>query len=151
VTTPAPGATPAATGNQLSLRFDPGNVSQPLGSTFSLNVVLAHGQDISSVPIQINYDPKVLEFVNATNGDYLTKDGKNVILQKRNDAEAGHLVITAQRPAGPGVSGDGTVFNLTFIAKAKGSGVVSIVGGGARNSQNQQLVVAGSQAAIAVN
>jgi general secretion pathway protein D len=151
VTTPAPGAAPAAGGNQLSLRFDPGNVSQPLGSTFSLNVVLAHGQDISSVPIQINYDPKVLEFVNATNGDYLTKDGKNVILQKRNDAEAGHLVITAQRPAGPGVSGDGTVFNLTFVAKAKGSGVVSIVGGGARNSQNQQLVVTGSQAAVAVN
>jgi hypothetical protein len=38
-----------------------------------------------------------------------------------------------------------------FMAKAKGAGVVSIAVPGARNSQNQQLVVVGSQAAITVN
>lgn len=150
-----PAANPPAASqdsNQLSLRLDPGTVAQPQGSTFSLNVVLAHGQDISSVPIQIAYDPKVLQFVSVTSGDYLAKDGQSVTLQHRDDPGTGRLVISAQRPLGStGVSGDGTVFNLMFMAKAKGAGVVSIAVPGARNSQNQQLVVVGSQAAITVN
>jgi general secretion pathway protein D len=139
-------------GNQLSLRFDPGNVSPAQGSTFALTVMLAHGQDISSVPIQIAYDPKMVQFMSVTNGDYLAKDGQPVSLQHRDDAANGRLVISAQRPPGAqGVSGDGAVFYLTFMAKAKGAGVVSIAVAGARNSQNQPLVVAGSQASITVN
>jgi general secretion pathway protein D len=149
---PATGGAANPAGNQLSLRLDPGNIAQAQGSTFALNVVLAHGQDISSVPIQISYDPKVLEFVGVANGDYLAKDGQPVALVHRNDAATGRLTVSAQRPPGSaGVSGDGTVFNLTFVAKAKGAGVVSISVGGARNSQNQSLQVAGSQAAVTVN
>ncbi len=157
---PAPSTTQATAsseaanpaGNQLSLRLDPGTVAQPQGSTFALNVVLTHGQDISSVPIQIAYDPKVVQFVGVTNGDYLAKDGQPVALVHRDDPASGRLTVSAQRPPGSaGISGDGTVFNLTFIAKAKGAGTVSIAVPGARNSQNQQLVVAGSQAAVTVN
>jgi general secretion pathway protein D len=165
VTTPAPsssaatsppagasGTTTNPAGNQLSLRLDPGNIAQAQGSTFALSVVLSHGQDISSVPIQIAYDPKVVEFVGVTNGDYLSKDGQTVALVQRNDAVSGRLTVSAQRPPGSaGISGDGTVFNLTFMAKAKGAGVVSISVAGARNSQNQPLVVTGSQAAVTVN
>jgi general secretion pathway protein D len=88
----------------------------------------------------------------VTNGDYLAKDGQPVALVHRNDAAAGRLTVSAQRPPGStGVSGDGTVFNLTFVAKAKGAGVVSISVAGARNSQNQSLQVSGSQAAVTVN
>ncbi|HEY6304923.1 MAG TPA: cohesin domain-containing protein [Candidatus Angelobacter sp.] len=151
-TAAAPAGDAGPAGNQLSLRFDPGNVSPAQGSTFALTVVLAHGQDISSVPIQIAYDPKMVQFMSVTNGDYLAKDGQPVSLQHRDDAANGRLVISAQRPLGAqGVSGDGAVFYLTFMAKAKGAGVVSIAVAGARNSQNQPLVVAGSQASITVN
>jgi general secretion pathway protein D len=148
--TPSPSADGAS--NQLSLRLDPGNVSQTQGSTFALNVVLSHGQDISAVPIQIVYDPKVVQFVSAANGDYLTKDGQTAPLVFRDDAASGRLTVSAQRlPGSGGVSGDGTVFSLTFMAKGKGSGVVSIAVAGARNSQNQPLTVTGSQATVTVN
>jgi general secretion pathway protein D len=144
------GANPAS--SQLTLKLDPGNVSPTQGSTFSLNVVLAHGQDISSVPIQISYDPKVLQFMSVTPGEYLAKDGQQVALAHRDDAATGRVVISAHRPPGSaGVSGDGIVFNLVFVAKARGSGVVSIATAGAVNSQNQQLAVTGSQAAVTVN
>jgi general secretion pathway protein D len=153
-TTPASASPQAANlaGNQLSLRLDPGTVAQPQGSTFAFNVVMVHGQDISSVPIQIAYDPKVVQFVSVTNGDYLAKDGQPVALVHRDDPAMGRLTVSAQRPPGSaGISGDGTVFNLTFMAKAKGAGTVSIAVTGARDSQNQQLVVVGSQATVAVN
>jgi general secretion pathway protein D len=152
----APSSTPSAPQQlrpgQVGLRLDPGVLTQSTGSMFSLTVLLAHGQDIASIPIQISYDPAVMQFVNVTNGDFLAKDGQNVVLVHRDDPSTGKLQVTAQRPPGAqGVSGDGTVFNLVFTAKTKGTGTISITVPGARNSQNQPLDVLGSQATVTVN
>ena len=137
---------------QVGLRLDPGSVSSQQGNTFTVKVVLTHGQDIAAVPIQITYDPKVVQFNSVTNGEFLAKDGQQVILVNRDDPSSGKLQITAQRPPGmAGVSGDGTVFNLVFTAKAKGTSAISISVPGARNSQNQPLDVLGSQASVTVN
>jgi general secretion pathway protein D len=137
---------------QVGLLLDPGTVIQQQGGTVNLAIQLAHGQDIASVPIQISYDPRVLQFMSVTNGDFLAKDGQNVVLVHRDDPSAGKLQITAQRPPGmQGVTGDGTVFNLVFTAKTKGTGTVSILTPGARNSKNQPLDVLGSQTTVTVN
>ncbi|HMF91837.1 MAG TPA: cohesin domain-containing protein, partial [Candidatus Angelobacter sp.] len=145
------GATASPGGNQLSLRLDPGNLSPGQGSSFALNVVLANGQDITTVPVEISYDPKVLEFQSVTPGDFLNRDGQPVTLVHRDDPP-GRLVINAQRPPGSaGISGNGTVYRLTFVAKAKGGGVVAVATPGARNSQNQPLAIAGAQATVTVN
>jgi general secretion pathway protein D len=153
--TVAPGQ-PAAPQNlkpgQVGLRLEPGGVSPQQGSTFTLTISVAQGQDIAAVPIQITYDPKTVQFNSVTNGDFLGKDGQQVILVHRDDPSSGKLQITAQRPPGTaGVSGDGTVFNLVFTAKAKGASAISIAVPGARNSQNQPLDTLGSQATVTVN
>ncbi|HEY6251133.1 MAG TPA: cohesin domain-containing protein [Candidatus Angelobacter sp.] len=145
---PSPG-TPSA---GLSLKLDPGAVTPTVGSSFNMNVVLNGGQDISGVSLQITYDPKVLQFVQVTSGDYLARDGQSVPVVNRNDPTSGTLTISAQRPSGtPGISGDGSIFNLMFTAKARGASGIAIVGSGARNSQNQTLQATGSQASVNVN
>ncbi|HET9281563.1 MAG TPA: cohesin domain-containing protein [Candidatus Angelobacter sp.] len=152
--TPAnqPSTPQTAKPGQVSLTLDPGSLTPQQGSNFNVTVKLAHGQDISAVPIQITYDPKTIQFNSVTNGDFLAKDGQQVILVHRDDPSAGKLQITAQRPPGtPGISGDGAVFNLVFTAKAKGNSNITISFPGARNSQNQQLEVLGSQASVTVN
>ncbi|MGC2744817.1 MAG: cohesin domain-containing protein, partial [Candidatus Angelobacter sp.] len=137
---------------QVGLRIDPGTQQQQAGSTFPMTVMLSQGEDISSVPIQISYDPKLFQFVKVTNGDFLARDGQNVALVYRDDAAAGRLQITAQRtPGSQGISGDGAVFNLTFTAKAKGTGAISISVPGARNSKNQPMNVLGSESTVTVN
>jgi general secretion pathway protein D len=134
------------------LKLDPASFSQQQGSSFTVNVMMAHGQDIAAVPIQITYDPRILQFVNVSNGDFLARDGQPVALVHRDDPSAGKLQVTAQRPPGSsGVTGEGTVFSLVFTAKSKGTGNVAITVPGARNSQNQPLEVLGSQAAVTVN
>src|SRR5579859_3531477 len=153
--TPAP-AQPSAQQNlrpgQVGLRLDPATESATVGNSFNLKVVLTRGQDIAAVPIQITYDPKSVQFNSVTNGEFLAKDGQQVILVNRDDPASGKLQITAQRPPGmAGVSGDGVVFNLVFTGKAKGTSTISISVPAARNSQNQPLDVQGSQAAITVN
>jgi general secretion pathway protein D len=160
--TPAPQAQPASlqatagaasqgAGGQVSLRFDPPGANQAQGSTFSVNVVLAHGQDVAAVSAQIIYDPKLVQFVSATQGDFLTKDGLPAPLANRDDAATGRVTISARRPpSSAGVSGDGTVFNLMFLAKAKGA-VTFAIAPVLRNTRDEQVVVAGSQAVVTVN
>ncbi len=152
----APQSTPAPQQalkpGQVGLRLDPGALQQQMGSTFFMTVALSQGEDIASVPIQLSYDPKLFQFVKVTNGDFLAKDGQNVALVYRDDPATGRLQITAQRtPGSQGISGDGTVFNLTFTAKAKGTGAISIAVPGARNSKNQPMSVLGSQSTVTVN
>jgi general secretion pathway protein D len=137
---------------QVGLRLDPGSVAPQQGSSFNVSVQLAHGQDIAAVPIQITYDPQKVQFTSVTNGDFLSKDGQQVVEVHRDDAASGKLQITATRPPGTeGISGDGTVFNLVFMAKAKGTSAITISVPGARNSQNQTLEAVGSQTSITVN
>lgn len=135
-----------------TLRLDPATASPAQGTSFAVNVVLSGGQDIAAVPLQISYDPKILQVVNVSNGDFLGKDGQAVPLAYRDDANSGTLQVSAQRPPGTnGVSGSGIVFNLMFLAKARGTGVIAISTPGARNSQNQAIQVTGSQSSVNVN
>jgi len=149
---PSPSSAGAPGSDAVAFHLDPPQVAQAQGSSFTINVSLSNAHDVAGVPLQITYDPNVLQFVSVSNGGFLTKDGQAVPLVNRNDAATGTLQITAQRPPGAaGISGDGTVFNLVFMAKAKGSGVVAITIPGARDSQNQPIKVMGSQAAVTVN
>ncbi len=82
--------------------FDPPTLDQAVGTTFSVNVNLAGGQNVSSVPLQIMYNPRVLQLLNVSNGTLLSQDGQTVALVNRDDSMAGILQVTASRP--PGVS-----------------------------------------------
>ncbi len=151
-TAPSSPAAGTTGGDAVAFHLDPPQVAQAQGSSFTINVSLSNAHDVAGVPLQITYDPNVLQFVSVSNGGFLTKDGQAAPLVNRNDATTGTLQITAQRPPGvSGLSGDGTVFNLVFMAKTKGSGVVAITIPGARNSQNQPIKAMGSQAAVTVN
>jgi general secretion pathway protein D len=149
---PAPATQPPANpSEQAALRFDPPSITTTNGGTFTVNVNMSGGNDVASVPLQITYDPKHLAVVKIDNGDFLTKDGQPVALVHRDDSSSGTLVASAARPPGAaGVSGQGTVFALTFTAKDKGATVISITRPGARNSQQQSMQVLGSQMTVNV-
>jgi general secretion pathway protein D len=145
-----PAPTPASAG-AASFEFDPANITQPAGATFTVNVMLRGGQNVYSVPLQVSYDPKILQVVNVSNGGLLSQDGQPVALVHRDDEAAGALQITATRPPGAsGVSGGGTVVTLTFVAKASGQSALTISKGGARDPAMQPMPVAGAVATVTV-
>jgi general secretion pathway protein D len=140
-----------ASGGAAALRFEPASITTTNGATFSVNVNMTGGTDVAAVPVQIAYDPKHLSVVKIDNGDFLTKDSQPVALVQRDDPNSGMLVVSASRPPGAaGVSGQGTVFTITFTAKDKGPTVLSIARPGARNSQQQPIQVLGSQMTVNV-
>jgi len=147
---PAQPAPPTAAG-AASFVFDPANVTQAPGSTFAINVLLKGAQNVYSVPLQVSYDPKILQVVNVSNGGLLSQDGQIVTLVHRDDDSTGTLQVTATRPPGAtGISGQGVVVTLTFMAKGSGQSTLTISKGGARDPAMQALPVAGAVATVTV-
>ena len=150
---PAPpqNATPPPSAGSAGFVFDPPTISQPKGSTFTVNVLLSGGQNVYSVPVQITYDPAELQVVNVSNGGFLSQDGQAVALVHRDDPSTGTLQITATRPPGSGgVSGQGAVATLTFMAKSNGQSTIAITRGGARDPAMQPIPVNGAQATVTI-
>jgi len=159
-----PATTPAAPGSAssqaapqsasaapASFAFDPPSIVQKAGATFTVNVLLTGAQNAYSVPLQVSYDPKTLQVVNVSNGNFLSQDGQAVALVHRDDDSTGTVQITATRPPGAsGVSGQGTVVTLTFMAKAAGQSLLTILRGGARDPNMQALPVAGAAATVQI-
>jgi general secretion pathway protein D len=147
----APTPNMGAQGVGAVLSFDPPNINQAPGTTFAVNVTLTGAQNAYSVPVQINYDPKTLELVNVSSGSFLSQDGQAVALVNRNDSITGTLQVTASRPPGtPGISGDGPVFTLTFMAKAPGQSNLTISRAQLRDPAMQSMPASGSQAVVNV-
>ena len=145
---PTPTLTPRG-GDQASFAFDPPTVTQAAGSTFTVNVLLNGAQNVHTVPLQLSYDPKVLQVANVSNGTLLSQDGQIVSVQHREDD--GTIQITAARPPGTsGISGQGPVVTLTFQAKAPGQTSLTIAKGGARDPAMQALPVGGATAAVTI-
>ena len=138
------GATP-------SFLFDPPTVQTAKGNTFMVNLLISGAQNVYSVPVQVNYDPKMLQLVNVSNGGFLSQDGQAVALVHREDEAVGQSQITATRPPGSGgVSGQGAVITMTFEAKASGQTPLTITRGGARDPGLQAITVNGAQASVTV-
>jgi len=146
-----PAAASAPMGSAI-VSFDPPTLDQPVGSTFTVNVNLAGGQNVFSVPLQIMYNPRVLQLLNVSNGTLLSQDGQTVALVNRDDSMAGILQVTASRPPGTnGISGDGSVFTLTFQARAPGQSTLSINRAALKNAAMQTTPASGSQAIVTVH
>ena len=144
--------TPAtSTPGPAAFLFDPPTIQAQKGNTFAVNLLISGAQNVYSVPVQLNYDPKMLQLVNVSNGGFLSQDGQIVTLVHREDETVGQSTITATRPPGAGgVSGQGAVITVTFEAKTSGQTPITITRGGARDPGLQAIAVNGAQAAVTV-
>jgi general secretion pathway protein D len=136
---------------QASFAFDPPAVTPKAGSTFTVNVMMTGAQNVYSVPLQLSYDPKLLQVVNVSNGSLLSQDGQIVTVTHREDESTGTMQVMATRPPGAnGVSGQGPVLTLTFMAKAPGQSSLAIARGGAKDPAMQALPVNGAAATVTI-
>jgi general secretion pathway protein D len=142
-------ANAAATAGAVNFTVVPPSSNQAVGSTFQVAVLLGNGHDVYSVPLQMKFNPAVLQLVNVDSGDYLSRDGQTVSLVHREDN--GLVAISTSRPPNaPGVTGQGSLCTLTFKAIAAGDSDLTLVKVGALNSAQANLPAVGSQAVVHV-
>jgi general secretion pathway protein D len=121
------------------------------GTSFQVPVVLNGGVDVSSIALQMHYDPAKVALLNVSAGDLLSRDGQPAPFISHKDETDGSLIVSISRPPGThGITGTGVVCVLTFQAKASGPSDLSINRASVLNSTQQELPAQGAQATIVV-
>ena len=92
------------------------------GDTFTLNILAESVFDMAGWQFDINFDPAVLEAVDVREGDFLKTGGGSTFFQKgRIDNKSGKITgINTALLSDSGVSGTGTILQVTFKAKSEG-------------------------------
>jgi general secretion pathway protein D len=110
----------------------------------------SNAHDLFAVPLQMQFDPRVLSLVNVDSGELLGRDGQAVALVHRDEGN-GAVTISAMRPPGTkGVDGQGAICTLTFKALAPGDATLALTRIGAKDSQQNRIASVGVQAVVHV-
>ena len=92
------------------------------GETFTLDIHAENITDLAGWQFDIAFDPASLEAIDVSDGDFLKADGGNTFFQSGSiDNAAGKIGgLSAIRLSTQGVTGIGTVLQVTFKAKSPG-------------------------------
>jgi hypothetical protein len=134
------------------IRFNPLQMETAANSPAVVSVVLEGGHDVSSAPMAIRFDPKLLRLDDVTAGDLLAVDGQTPILSKSIQNDTGSAKLSLNRPPGlPGVTAPaGVLVKLSFQALGPGVATVGISSVSVRDSQGQPIA-AGNPADLTIN
>ena len=133
------------------LAFEPATVALKAGETTTVGVVVQGAQDLYSIPLLMQYDPKVISVEDVRQGGFLSGGQQPIAVVQRVDKERGQAIVSATRmPNTPGVSGSGTIFGVVLRGVAAGSSTLSILQVNARDSQQRPLQFVTKEATVKV-
>ena len=145
---------PAAAGAQTpmgQLAFEPATVALKAGETTTVGVVVQGAQDLYSIPMLMQYDPKVISVEDVRQGGFLSGGQQPIAVVQRVDKERGQAIVSATRmPNTPGVSGSGTIFGVVLRGVGPGTSTLSILQVNARDSQQRPLQFVTKEATVKV-
>jgi general secretion pathway protein D len=153
---PRPGTTPAeqpqpAEGRAARLAFAPEQTTVSVGQTATIGIVVENAEDLFSIPLLLQYDPKVISVEEVRHGGFLSGGTQEIAIVQRIDPERGQAIISATRqPNTAGVTGTGTLVGIVVKGLTVGNSSLSIVQVNARNSQQKPLTILTSEGVVRV-
>jgi general secretion pathway protein D len=118
-----------------------------------INVAIT-GQELNnlfSAPLFVTYEQNLFDLLSVVEGDFLSREGKTTVFSTNPIPGKGELMIGyKQGVGGSGISGNGTLFTVTFRAKSPGSATFSVDRLNLRNAAGQRLKVVATPLAVEV-
>lgn len=129
---------PAGDGSLLLL--GPGQIK--VGDVVKVAITGQGMNGLFSAPLFVTFDQNLFELITVAEGDFLNREGKATVFSTNPVPGKGEVMIGyKQGIGGSGVSGDGTLFTVTFRAKAPGTALFSADRLNLRNTAGQRLKV----------
>ena len=99
-----------------------------VGTTFTLDFSVKNITDLAGWQLEVAFNPDVLSVVEVKEVNFLKSGGGNTFFRKGDiDNTAGKITnLSAAILGGGSVSGEGTLFSITFEAKAAGDGELQL-------------------------
>jgi general secretion pathway protein D len=124
---PASGLQETAVGSGSPKLFVNGPAVIKQGDIFSMTVDVAQAEKVYGAPLQVVYDPKMLDFMSAQEGVFLGMNQQRTLFTSHGDVQAGRVhIANSQLGKSAGASGTGSLVNLVFRARRPGPTRVGI-------------------------
>src|SRR3989441_1224154 len=121
-----------------------------VGEEIRLDVTVTNIEDLAESTLTVSYDPKVLEFRQAFEGEFLKREGTATVVTAANPV-TGTVVVQLTRGEGAkGVSGAGVLATLALVAKEPGSSPVAIQTSRLLSAAKAPLPATGGQGSVRV-
>jgi general secretion pathway protein D len=91
-----------------------------VGDSVSVALLMQGDQPVTSVSTTVSFDSTKLQFIGASEGDFL-KQGSAATSFSSRLGQSGQLILSDSSPGGTGASGQGTFAVLNFRALAAAS------------------------------
>jgi general secretion pathway protein D len=124
--TPLPAGAGAADPNVVNAPYPPianaqlrwqGPAQMKVGDTLSLQLTMQSDQPITSLPMAVGFDNRVLQVTGITEGDFLKQGGAQTSFTSRVDPN-GQILMTGTRSGDGGATNAASVATITFRALA---------------------------------
>ncbi len=126
----------------------PADQNAQVGQTLSVDVMTDGDGDINNVGLRVNWNPQVLQFVEATEGNLLSSDGSETTFSS-SAATQGTVAIGIGRVGQVGgVRARGVLATLNFRVVGVGQTPVQIISAALRDSEGRPQPVAFRAAAV---
>ncbi len=113
--------TPGKIGRVGTLSFAPEVIPVNVGQEITVDVMATDLDSVFEAPLSIIYNPKLVKFVKAEEGNYMNVDKKPTSFMATANEKIGLIDVMLTRVGGvPGVAGSGRLFSLTFKGVAPG-------------------------------
>ncbi|WP_432821062.1 secretin N-terminal domain-containing protein [Trichloromonas sp.] len=109
---------------------------------FVLEAMVDEVADLYSAPLFVRFDPQLLTFVRAEEGEFLRQGGQSTLFTTSVNNDKGELIVGhKQGLGGAGVTGGGKLFRLVFKGRSAGQTQVGFDRVNFRNPAGNRLVV----------
>lgn len=133
------------------LRFDPPSLSLNRGETATVSLVVDDVKDLFSIPMLLQFDPKVVVVEEVRHGGFLSGGTQEVAIVQRIDKERGQAIIsTTRQPNTGGISGSGTVVGIVIRGVGPGTSMLSVLQVNARDAEQRPIPLVTGEATIQV-
>ncbi len=106
-----------------------------VGEQFKVALLVKSEGELRSLPFQVNFDPKLLQVVDVTEGGFFRQDGAKTNFVSSVDQTGGKINVGIDRPAAGGAKGEETIAIVTFKAiSAAASSEVRLLPGTPRSA-----------------
>ncbi len=149
--TPVPAAEPPAAVPAASLRLMPAEATSALGQEGKFELSAENVHNLYGAIVTLSYDPKIVEFKTASEGQLLKKDGQQTSFLFSNNIKAGtvDLYMTRIGDVG-GVDGPGSLCTVVLQGKSGGTSDIAVKSVKLTNFTREQLKTDVKNARIAV-
>jgi hypothetical protein len=121
------------------------------GGIVSVDVLAATDSSVVDAPLHLNFDPKIVEFVDGTPGDFLTQGGSSVVFFTDGASRPGDVAVAAGRvERSQGATGAGLLCRVRFRGVAAGSTPLVVGQAMAWGTHGEALAVGGGGATVVV-